>query len=134
VPRRGGGKNDAPLRRVDMHLSAVGMATADDDQPCFAPVGDLRPLPTEMATTWMREALYLLEVHPPDGGMYAGHSLRAVAATGYRAIGGQLDACAQLMGMKDMSTDVVSAAYMDALAVADDSARELYDRFLRAQR
>jgi len=38
------------------------------------------------------------------------------------------------MGMKDKSTNVVSAAYVDALSVAEDAARELYDRFLRAQR
>jgi len=125
VPRRGGGKHDAPFRLVNMHMSAVGMATADGDQPCLSPVGDLRALPTEVATVWMREALYLLDVHTPDGGMYACHSLCTGAATGYRAIGGELDACAQLMGMKDKSTDVVSAAYVDALAVADHAAREL---------
>jgi len=78
--------------------------------------------------------LYLLDVHLPGGGMYAGHSLRAGAAMGYRTIGGELDACDQLMGMKDQSTDDVSAAYVDALAMADDAAWELYDRFLWAQR
>jgi len=99
VPRRGGGKHDAPLRMVHMHMSAVGMATADDDQPYFFPAGDLRALPTEVATVWMHDALHLLDVHPPTSGVYAGHSLRAGAATGCRASGGHLDACAQLMGM-----------------------------------
>lgn len=134
LPRRSGGRDDAPFRLVHMHLSAMAMATADGDQPCFSPVGDLRPLPTEVATVWMREAIYLLDVHPPDGGMYAGHSLRACAATSYRSIGGEQDACAQLMGMKDKWTDVVSASYVDALVDADDAARELYDRYLRVRR
>ncbi|KAK1866784.1 hypothetical protein I4F81_009299 [Pyropia yezoensis] len=134
LPRRSGGRDDAPFRLVHMHLSAIAMATADGDQPCFSPVGDHLPLPTEVATVWMREAIYLFDVHPPDGGMYAGHSLRACAATSYRSIGGELDACAQLMGMKDKSTDVVSASYVDALVDADDAARELYDRYLRVRR
>jgi len=82
----------------------------------------------------MREAIYLLDLHPPEGGAYAGHSLRACAATSSRAIGGELDACAQLMGMKDKSTDVVSASYVDAFIDADDAARELYDRYLRVRR
>ncbi|KAK1859000.1 hypothetical protein I4F81_001599 [Pyropia yezoensis] len=134
LQRRSGGRDDAFFRLVHMHLLAIAMATADGDQPCFSPVGDLRPLPTDVATVWMREAIYHLDFHPPDGGMYAGHSLRACAATSDRSIGGELDACAQLMGMKDKSTDVVSASYVDAPFDADDAARELYDRYLRVRR
>lgn len=134
VKRRARPKTDKAFDLVHSHMAAVQHCTAHPDQPLFGRLGDHRPLPTEVATAWMREALYLLDISPPAGGFYSGHSLRAGAATAMRSIGGDLDAIAQLMGMKDKATDVVSASYVDALAEPDDAARELYDRYVVARR
>lgn len=130
VPPRTGDRTDAPLALVVQHVASVRLCTNDPEQPLFTMVGDRRPLPTEVATAWMQEALWLLDVVPPEGGVFSGHSLRSCGATAFRSIGGPLDAIAQLMGMKDKATDVVSASYVDSLAVPDDAAREIYDRFL----
>jgi len=92
------------------------LAKAAPAQYFFTPLGDSTPLPTEAATVWMREGLYLINVSAPAGALYSGHSLRAGAATGARSIGCALHAIATLMGMKNKSTTTVSANYVDALA------------------
>lgn len=130
IPRRTGGRADAPLDLVTLHVSSLLLCSPHPEQPLFAALGDHRPLPTEVATAWMQEGLYLLDMAPPPGGVFSGHSLRACSATAFRSIGGPLDAIAQLMGMKNKATDVVSASYVDSLAVPDDAAREIYDRYV----
>lgn len=134
VKRRPRPMPDAPFDLVYGHFKAVQLCTGDGDQPFYNKIGDLRALPTEVATVWMREGLHLLGIDAPEGAVYSGHSLRALGATAYRAIGGELDAIAQLMGMKDKATDVVSASYVDSLAQPDDAAREMYDRYLVTRR
>jgi len=129
IPRRAAGLQDGAWDLVHQHITAMRLATADPDQPLFTTVGDVTPLPTEVATVWMRECLYLLNINPPDGCVYSGHSLRGCAATSARSIGYELDLIATLMGMKDKDTTKVSANYVDALAQPDVHARELYDRY-----
>jgi len=130
VPRRAGSKQDGAYDLVRDHVAAMALAGAAPDQPLFTPLGDKTPLPTEVATAWMREGLYLLNVQAPAGCLYSGNSLSAGAATSARAIGCQLDAIATLMGMRNKSTTTVSAHYVDALAEPDDACRELDDRYV----
>lgn len=106
------------------------LAGALQDQPLFTPLGDMTPLPTEVATAWMRESLHLLAIVPPPGCIYSGHSIRSCAATNARASGLELDAIATLMGMRNKDTSMVTAVYVDALAAPDAAARELFDRYL----
>jgi len=134
IPRRKQGEPDAAYDLVHDHISAMILAKATPAQYLFTPLGDNTPLPTEVATAWMREGLYLTIVYAPAGSVYSGHSLRAGAATSARCIGCALDAIATLMGMKNKSTTTVSANYVDALAEPDAAARELYDRYVVARR
>jgi len=129
VPRRAAGLHDGAWDLVHKHITAMRLATAYPDQPLFTPDGNVVPLPTEVATAWIRDCLYLLNITPPDGCIYSGHSLRGCAATSARSIGCELDPIATLMGMKDKDTTTVSANYVDALAQPDVQARELYDRY-----
>lgn len=134
VPRRPPGSPDPAYDLVRGHVEAMQLAGATPDQPLFAPLGDRAPLPTEVATSWMREGLYLLSIPTPAGCLYSGHSLRSCAATSARAIGLELDAIATLMGMRNKDISTVTAVYVDALVVPDAAARELYDRYLVARR
>jgi len=134
IPRRAAGAADSAYDLVHDHVAAMILAKAAPAQYLFTPLGDSTPLPTEAATVWMREGLYLINVSAPAGALYSGHSLRAGAATGARSVGCELDAIATLMGMKNKSTTTVSANYVDALAEPDAAARELYDRYLVLRR
>jgi len=134
IPRRTQGEPDAAYDLVRDHISAMILAKAAPAQYLFTPLGDNTPLPTEVATAWMREGLYLTNVYAPAGSVYSGHSLRAGATTSARCIGCALDAIATLMGMKNKSTTTVSANYVDALSEPDAAARELYDRYVVARR
>lgn len=134
VPRRPPTTPDPAYDLVRGHVEAMHLAGAAPGQPLFTPLGDLTPLPTEVATTWMREGLYLLSIPTPDGCIYSGHSLRSSAATSARAIGLELDAIATLMGMRNKDTSTVTAVYVDALTAPDEAARELFDRYLVARR
>lgn len=134
IPRRKGGQSDRAYELVYNHVAAVKAATTVDYQPLFSPVNDFAPLPTEVATAWMREGIYLCNIATPDGCVYSGHSLRSGAATAARSIGCELDLIATLMGMKKKDTSTVSASYVDALCQADNDARELYDRYLPTER
>jgi len=129
ILRRAAGQQDGAWDLVHQHITAMRPATVDPDQTLFTTVGDVSPLPTKVATVWMRGCLYLLKFNPPDGCVYSGHSLRGYAATSARSIGCELDLIATLMGMKEKDTTTVSANYVDALAQPDVHSRELYDRY-----
>jgi len=129
IPRRAAGLQDGAWDLVHQHITDIRLATADPDQPLLNTVGDVTPLPTEVATVWMLECLYLLNINPSDGCVYSGHSLRGCAATSAGRIGCELDLIATLMGMKDKDTTTVSASYVDTLAQPDVHAWELYDRY-----
>ncbi|OSX76137.1 hypothetical protein BU14_0205s0012 [Porphyra umbilicalis] len=113
---------------------AMKLAKATPGQYLFTPLGNHTPLPTEVATMWMREGLSLTNVCAPAGARYSGHSLRAGTATSGRSIGCSLEAIATLMGMKNKSKTTVSANYVDALAEPDAAAWELYERYLVSRR
>jgi len=87
VPRRPAATTDPAYDLVRGHVAAMQLVDARPEQPLFSPVGDLRPLPTDVATSWMREGLILLDIPTPDGCPYSGHSIRSCAATSARAIG-----------------------------------------------
>ena len=133
APRRAAGAADAPYNLVHCHVTAMTLAGAAPDQHLFTPIGDKSALPTEVATAWLREALYLIHEQAPDGCISSWHSLRAGAATSARAVGCPVDAIATLMGMRNKSTTTVLAHYVDALAEPDDACRELYDRYVVAR-
>ena len=130
MPRRPAATTDPAYDLVRSHVAAMQLVDARPDQPFFSPVGGLLPLPTEVATSWMREGLTLLDIPTPDACTYSGHSLRSCAATSARAIGLVLDAIATLMGMRNKDTTTVTEIYVDALTAPDDAARDLYDRYL----
>lgn len=134
VPRPTAPSPDPTYDLVRGHVQAMQLAHTRPGQPLFTPVGDVTPLPTEVATASMREGLGLLSIATPSGCLYSGRSLRACAATSARAFGVELDAIATLMGMRNKDTTMVTAVYVDALAVPDEAARELYDRYLVVRR
>jgi len=123
-------RRDGAFDQVRDHVAAMALAGAAPEQYFFTPLSDKIPLPTEVATAWMRQGLYLLNVQAPPGYLYSGHSLRVGAATSARAIGCQLDAIATLIGMRKKSTTTVLAHYVDALAEPDDACLELYDHYV----
>jgi len=103
---------------------------ARPDQFLFTPVRDYKPLPTEVATAWMREGIAMLGIPTPAGCTYSNHSLRSCAASSARAIGVELDAIATLMGMRNKDTTTVTAVRVDDLTLPDGAARELFDHYL----
>jgi len=123
IPRRSAGATNAAYGMVYDEVTAMKLAKSMTAQYLFTPLGNHTPLPTEVATMWMREGLSLTTVCAPSGARYSGHSLRAGAATSARCIGCSLDSIATIMGMKNKSTTTVSANYVDALAEPDAAAR-----------
>lgn len=122
IPRRAAHTSDSANDLVHDHVAAVDLAKATPDQDLFTLLRDLTPLPTDVATAWTREGLYLLNAHAPAGVLYSGHSLRAGATANARCVGCSLDAIPSLMGMRDKSNTTVSAIYIYALAEPDAAA------------
>jgi len=125
---------DSAYDLVRGHVAAMQLTGAQPDQFLFTPVGDNKPLPTEVATAWMREGISMLGIPTPAGCTNSGHSLRSCAASSARAIEVELDAIATLMGMRNKDTTTVTAVYVDALTLPDDATRELLDRYLVLRR
>jgi len=134
VARRPAPARDSAYDLVWGNVSALQPSGARPDQYLFTPVGDYKPLPTEVATAWMREGIAMLGIPTPASCTYSGHSLRSCAASSSRAIGVELDDIATLMGMRNKDTTTVTAVYVDALTLPDDAARELFDRYLVLRR
>jgi len=134
VARRPAPARDSAYDLVRRHVAAMQRTSARPDQYLFTPVGDYKPLPSELATAWMREGIAMLGIPTPAGCTYSGHSLRSCAASSARAIGVGLDAIATLMGMRNKDTTTVTAVYVGALTLPDDAARELFDRYLVLRR
>ena len=130
VARRPAPDRDSAYDLVRGHVAAMQLTGAQPDQFLFTPVGDNKPLPTEVATAEMREGIAMLGIPTPAGCTHSGHSLRSCAASSARAIGVELDAIATLMGMRNKDTTTVTAVYVDALTLPEDAARELFDCYL----
>lgn len=113
-PGRSGVRQDRPWQLIHGYVAAVQAAKSDKSQPLFTSIGTVAPLPTEVATAWMREGLYLLNIPRPAPPQYS--------------IGFELDLIATLMGIMDVDTSSMSASHVDAFCPTDANAREIYDR------
>jgi len=67
VPRRVAGAANSAYDLVRCHVTAMTLAGAAPDQNLFTPIGDKSGLPTDVATAWLRQRLYLIHEQAHDG-------------------------------------------------------------------
>lgn len=93
------------------------------------PSDNRRTFPASAIDTWTAEALAHLDVQPPAGDLWSGHSLRKGAASGAAAIDVALHRICHMGGWRDQRGAVLS--YIDPTCPSSDAARRFFG-WLRA--